>query len=107
MNIPYQDIKLKFGIYSKTPIKDVPDHYLKWLISKNILRGKLLFHCQIRFNLPKTKFQVTVEDSINTDGKYIVEAYNGKDAIIQCQKQYKIQNTQSFHGTSYDVIPLN
>ena len=104
MSIPFGDIKMKFGVYKSIPIKDVPDNYLKFLMSKNILKGKLLLHCKIRFKLPKSTYDVVVTDSIHTDGTYRVEAYNSADAIIQCQKKYKIQNTQSFHGTSYKTI---
>ena len=43
---------------------------------------------------------------VNTDGVYIVEAYNETNAIHVCQRDNKIQNTQSFHGTSYSVVKL-
>jgi len=103
MTTPFNDIKLKFGIHKGKYIKEVPDDYLKFLLSKNILKGKLLFHCQVRFNLPKNKYQVTVTDSIGSDGIYIVEAYNKNNAINKCNKQFKIQNNQSYHGTEYSV----
>lgn len=104
--LPFDTMKLKFGMYKGKAIKDIPDTYLKFLLSKNILKGKLLFHCQIRFDLPKTKYQVEVTDSVGTDGVYLVEAYNNRNAINQCQKQYNIINTQSYHGTEYSVTKL-
>lgn len=105
-NLPFETMQLKFGIHKGKPIKEVPDDYLKFLLSKNILKGKLLFHCQIRFDLPKTKYQVQVTDSVNTDGIYTVEAYNRKNAMNQCIKQHNIQCTQSFHGTEFNITEL-
>lgn len=96
-------MKLKFGIHKGKLIEDIPIDYLKFLMSKNILKGKLLHFTQKKLNLPKTKYIVTVEDSVNQDGEYQVETYNSKEAIYICQKQYKIQSTQSYHGTSYSV----
>jgi hypothetical protein len=68
-----------------------------------MLTGKLLFHCQVRFNLPKKTFTVTVEDAVVGNGTYTVEAYNQKHAITICRRENNIQNTQSEHGTSYSV----
>lgn len=107
MNLPFEDMKLKFGIHKGKPIKDVPDNYLKFLLSKNILKGKLLFHCQVRFGMERATYKVTVTDSVGTDGTYIVKAYNTKNAINRCKKEYKIQGTQSYHGTEFDVEVIN
>ena len=104
--IPFGDLKLKFGIHRGKQLQDVPDSYLLFLIKKDILKGKMLFHCQVRFNLPKRKYKVTIIDSLGQDGSYNVEAYNPQHAINVCRQTYKIQNTQSFHGTSYSVITL-
>lgn len=100
------DIKLKFGKYKGCMLKDVPDNYLKWCIEKEVLRGKALLYAKQKTNYPKCKWEVTVEDSVGSDGKYIVEAYNWKHATSVCQKQYGIQNTQSFCGTSYSATKL-
>jgi hypothetical protein len=103
MKTPFNDIKLRFGIYKGKIIQDVPDSYLKFLLSKNILKGKLLLHCQYRFNMPKNKYKVEVMNSVRKDGIYYVEAYNRNDAAIKCQVEYKIQNTQSHCGTEYKI----
>jgi uncharacterized protein (DUF3820 family) len=100
--------KLKWGKYKGTHLKDIPDDYLKFIIDKtDILKGKMLIYAKSRLNYPKNKYKVTVIDSVNSDGTYDVEAYNSNQAIWICQKKYKIQNTQSYHGTSYDVILNN
>lgn len=100
MNLPFESMKLKFGIHKNKEIKDIPDNYLKFLLSKNILKGKLLFHCQIRFNMPMKVFTVTVEDAVVGNGTYTVKAYNKQHALNICMKQNNIQCTQSYHGTS-------
>ena len=99
-----ETIKLKFGIHKGKMLKDIPDDYLKYLYSKNILKGKIKLYVQRKFNMPKSKFRVQVEDSANnSDGIYYVEAYNSNEAIRLCQRINNIQNTQSFHGTSYST----
>lgn len=106
MTVPFGNIKLKFGIHKGKELKDIPDDYLRFLLSKDIVSGKLLFHCQLRFNLPKKTFSVTVTDSVGTDGTYTVQAYNKKHAISVCRRENNIQNTQSYHGTEYDVLEI-
>jgi hypothetical protein len=56
----------------------------------------------------KTKFQITVTNSLNQDGSYIVEVENEKSlaktkrkALFQCKKENKIQGSQS--GTEYHI----
>ena len=97
--------KLKWGKYKGKHLKDVPDDYLQWILTNqpNIFKGKMLIYVKNKLNLPKNKYQITVEDSIGTDGIYEVEAYTSNQAINTCKKQFKIQNTQSFHGTSYNI----
>ncbi len=104
MRLPFDMMKISFGIYRGKEVKDIPDDYLKFLLSKSILKGKLLFHCQVRFNLPKETFEVTVEDAAVGNGTYIVEAYNEKHAMSICRKDYNIQNTQSNHGTGWLIV---
>lgn len=100
--------KLKWGKYKGKHLKDVPDDYLKWVLENtDIFKGKLLVYVKTRLNYPKTKYEITVTDSVGTDGKYIVEAYHPRQAIDRCKRQYNIQVTQSFHGTEFDVKPLN
>lgn len=106
MTVPFGNIKLKFGIHKGKELKDIPDDYLRFLLSKDIVSGKLLFHCQVRFNLPKKTFSVTVTDSVGTNGTYTVQAYNKKHAISVCRRENNIQNTQSYHGTEYDVVEI-
>lgn len=106
MVIPFQNIKLKFGIHKGKELKDIPDDYLMFLLSKDIIKGKLLFYCQVKFNLPKKTFSVTVTDSVGTDGTYTVQAYNKKHAISVCRRENNIQNTQSYHGTEYDIVEI-
>lgn len=97
-------IKIKFGKYKGRELKDIPDDYLKYLFDKGISKGKIKLYTQCKLKLPKPKFEVTVEDSVNAkDGKYIVEAYNSDNAINQCKRENNIQNSQSFHGTTYSV----
>lgn len=102
----YSTLKIKFGMYKYTELKNIPDNYLLWLYKQGV-KGKIKLHIQHRFNMPKNKYKITVSDSINSDGEYIVMAYNSNEAIINCQKQYKIQNTQSFHGTEYNIKQIN
>jgi len=106
MALPFETIKLNFGIYKGQEVKDVPDDYLKFLLSKKKISGKLLFYCQLRFNLQKKTFSVTVTDSVGTDGTYTVQAYNKKHAMTLCRREHNIQNTQSEHGTEYDIIEI-
>ena len=100
--------QLRWGKYKGKLLKDVPDDYLKWILTNqpNIFKGKMLIYVKNKLGLPKDKYQVIVEDSIGRDGIYEVEAYTSNQAISICQKQFKIRNTQSFHGTSYDVKKL-
>jgi len=96
-----ENTTLNCGKYKGTPIKDVPEDYVRYCLNNNILKGKLMVYCKIKLDYPKDKYEVTVEDSINQDGIYLVEAYSTNHAIKVCQKTYNIQNTQSFCGTSY------
>lgn len=99
--------KLKWGKYKGKHLKDVPDDYLLWLINNtNTLKGKMLVYVKTRLNLPKDKYQVKIEDSVGTDGTYVVEAYNKHQAKNVCIKQYKIQITQSFHGTTFVITKI-
>lgn len=99
--------KLRWGKYKGLHLKDVPDNYLLWVINNtNIFKGKMLVYAKTRLNLPKDSYKVIVEDSIGGDGEYIVKAYNKKQAMGICIREYKIQCTQSFHGTSFDVIKI-
>ena len=100
------DIKLKFGKHKGAKLKDAPENYLKWCIDNEILKGKALFYAKQKLNYPKDKYEVTVEDSVNADGVYVVEAHNKNNAMHICQRDNKIQNTQSFCGTSYSVVKL-
>jgi len=104
MTLPFETMKIKFGMHKNKMVKDIPDDYLKFLLSKDILTGKLLFHCQVRFNLPKKTYLVTVSDSVGTDGTYTVQAYNTKHAMTVCRKEHNIQSTQSYHGTGYSIV---
>jgi len=101
-----EEIKLKFGKYRNKALKDVPKDYLKWAIDNNVLKGRAMFYAKQKLNYPKDKYQVTVEDSIGGDGTYIVEAYNQTNAIHICKHKNKIQNTQSFCGTTYSARKL-
>jgi len=42
------EIKLKFGKYKGTMLKNIPDNYLKWCVDRNILRGKAMFYAKKR-----------------------------------------------------------
>lgn len=100
--------KLKWGKYKGKHLKDVPDDYLKWVLENtDILKGKILVYVKTKLNYPKNKYEVTVTDSVGTDGTYIVEAYHPKQAIGRCKRQYNIQGSQSYHGTEFDVKLLN
>lgn len=94
---------IKFGMHKGKAFINIPDDYLKWLINQGSLKGKLLAHCNVRFNLPKTKYRVTVTDSIGCDGIYFVKAWDKKQAISICRNKYKIQCSQSEHGTNFLV----
>lgn len=99
----FEDIKIHFGKYKGIELKNIPDDYLLFIYNKGISRGKIKVYTQWRLNLPKNKYHVTVTDSVNTDGTYFVEAWNPKHAISEVKKSFKIQITQSFHGTEFDV----
>lgn len=101
-----ENIKLKFGRYKGVMLKDLPENYLRWCVDNGVFKGKTMFYAKQKLNYPKDKYQVTVQDSVNTDGVYIVEAYNETNAMHICQRDNKIQNTQSFHGTVYSVVKL-
>jgi len=99
--------KLKWGKYKGKHLKNVPDDYLLWVINNtNIFKGKMLVYVKTRLNLPKDNYQVKVEDSVGTDGVYIVKAYNEHQAINVCKRQHKIQGTQSYHGTTYEATKI-
>lgn len=102
------NIKLKFGKYKGTALKDVPVDYLNWVIdnTNGMLKGKALEYAKSVVGKPMESFKVTVQNSINSDGEYIVEAYSLKHAIEICQKINKIQCTQSFDGTEFKVVKL-
>lgn len=102
-----ENTKIKFGIHYNKKFKDIPDEYLKFLLTKNIPIDKLLYYCQLKFDLPKTLYNVEVCDSINTDGSYTVEAYNKKEAISICKRKHNIQITQSYSGTTFSVVRVN
>lgn len=90
--------KFKFGKYKGCVIKDCEDEqYLKWLIEKSVVNGKLKYYIQKKYNMPKNKYIVTVDE----DKKYEVLAYNDNDAIWECNKKYNIQTSQS--GVNYNV----
>lgn len=100
--------KLRWGKYKGKHLKDVPNDYLQWILNNqpNIFKGKMLAYVKIRLGIPKDKYQVTVTDSIGTDGTYVVEAYNKKQAMWQCMKEFNIKCTQSHHGTEFDIQKL-
>jgi len=100
------EIKLKFGNYKGTMLKDVPDNYLRWCIDKEILKGKAMIYAKQKLNYPKDKYKVEVEDAVVGNGIYFIEAYNKNDAIRQAKKENHIQITQSFCGTSFCVTKL-
>ena len=97
-----ETIRIRFGKYKGTMIKDIPDDYLEWAISANALRGRALLYAKIRTNQ-----RVVVENSVNADGEYIVDAYTSKHAISKCKRQYKVQGTQSYHGTSFSASKIS
>lgn len=101
--------KLKWGMYKGKHLKDVPDDYLRWILNNkpDVFKGKMLVYVKTKLNLPKNKYQVKVEDSVGTDGVYIVEAYHPKQAKGKCIRQYNIQITQSYHGTTFDITKIN
>ncbi len=100
--------KLKWGKFKGVYLKDVPDDYLLWILNNksDVFKGKMLVYIKTRLNLPKDNYQVKVEDSVGTDGTYIVEAYNKYQAINICKRKHNIQITQSYHGTSFDVTKI-
>ena len=100
------EIKLKFGKYKGRMLKDVPNEYLEWCVINSVLKGKAMFYAKNKINYPKDKYEVTVEDAVVGDGKYIVEAYNANHAINVCKRQNNIQITQSFCGTSFSTVKL-
>jgi hypothetical protein len=100
------DIKIKFGKYKGRFLKDVPEDYLRWAIENKALRGKTKLLAKKKINYPKRTYQVTVEDAVVGNGNYTVEAYNENQAIGVVKKKYGVQNSQSFHGTSYTVLEI-
>lgn len=102
--IPFGNIRFKFGKHKGLQLKDAPDDYLKFLMKKNILKGKMLFHCQVRFDVPKEEYKVIVTDAIVGDGEYIIKAYNKRNALDICVAKNHIQCSQS--GTYFDIIKL-
>ena len=101
--------KLKWGKYKGTCLKDIPDDYLQWILNNkpDVFKGKMLVYIKTRLKYPKDKYEVTVTDSVGTDGVYIVESYNNQQAINVCKRQYNIQCTQSYHGTEFSVKKFN
>lgn len=100
--------KLKWGKYKGKHLKDVPDDYLKFILNNTqIFKGKMLVYVKTRLNYPKNKWEVTITNSVGTDGVYIVEAYNEHQAINKCKKQYNIRVTQSYHGTEFSTIKIS
>jgi uncharacterized protein (DUF3820 family) len=97
---------LRFGKYKKSRIDSVPDSYLLWCTTNAVLRGKALLYAKIKLQLPKSTYTVTVEDSIGSDGDYIVEAYSTDHAYRVCMSENRIQGTQSYHGTTYSAVKL-
>ena len=102
-----ENIKIKFGKHKGTELKYLPDSYLEFLYKKGISKGKIKYYTQKRLNLPKDKYKVSVKDSIGCDGDYFIEAYNSNNAINEVKKKYKIQCTQSYHGTEFNATKLN
>jgi uncharacterized protein (DUF3820 family) len=102
----YENKKMSYGKFKGSAYKDLPEHYLKWLVSNNAAKGKLLMYCNYRLNLPKKNYQVTVTDSIGGDGIYIVQAYTKNDAMHVCIRENKIQSTQSYHGTEFEITEI-
>ena len=100
------EIKLRFGKYKGMMIKNVPDSYLKWCIDKKVLVGKALLYAKQKLNYPKDKYKVEVENAVMGDGTYFIDAHSKDDAIVKVKIKYKIQITQSFYGTSFNVIKL-
>ena len=98
--------KLNWGKYKGIPLKDIPDNYLLWILNNKpeIFKGKVLVYLKTRFNYPKNTYEVTVEDSVGQDGKYLIEAYSNTHAILVCKSKYKIQCTQSYHGTTFSSV---
>ena len=101
-------IKLKFGKYKGTQLKDVPVEYLNWALdnTSGMLKGKALEFAKSAVGKPMERFKVTVRNSVNSDGEYIVEAYSLKQAVEICQRTYNIKCTQSFDGTEFSVVKL-
>lgn len=100
------EIKLKFGKHKGRMLKDVPNAYLEWCVINSVLKGKAMFYAKNKIDYPKDKYEVTVEDAVVGDGKYIVEAYDANHAITVCKRQNHIQITQSFCGTSFSTVKL-
>jgi hypothetical protein len=67
-----EEIKLKIGKYKGKKLKDVPENYLRWCVDNKIFKGRAMFYAKQKLNYPKNKYQVTVEDSVNGDGVYII-----------------------------------
>lgn len=96
-------LKIKFGKYKGKQLSEIPDDYLKFIHDKGISKGKIKFYTQQRLNLPKTEFKVKVTDSLGQDGEYRIMAWNRDHAISEVKRKYKIQVTQSYHGTGFEV----
>jgi len=93
--------KINFGIHKGKYLKDIPKDYLKWLVDSKIIKGTLMVGAKKILNYPTFKFKVTVKNSIDCDGVYIVDAHNYKEAILICQVENRIKNSQN--GTEYIV----
>ena len=90
-------MKLNFGKYKGTLIKDVPETYLKWCIDNKAIKGKSLVCAKQKLEFPKDKFEVVVKDAIIGDGIYFVFAYSIDDAIKQVRKENHIKITHFFN----------
>lgn len=107
MEAKYGEIKFRFGKYMGKSISDVPDDYLSFLMSKGILKGKMLVHSKIRLKVPKSLYRINVSDAVVGNGEYFVEDYSQKLALQRCMRENNIQCTQSFEGTSFDIKEVN
>ena len=94
-------IVMKYGKYEGKQLKDLPEDYLLWMVKKGALRGRAMLYAKRKINYPMDTYKVIVENAACGDGEYLVQAHSTTDAIRKCQKENKIQNTQSFDGTGY------
>ena len=97
-------IKIKFGKHKGKFLKDIPRDYLNWLYNNKILKNVAYIELCKLLEKPKNKYTIVVEDSVNQDGEYTIEAYTPQHAINICQN--KVQCTQSFCGTSFSIKPI-